>query len=135
MIESEKDSTKIAINSIIKSWLMVNFSDGNDTLILFLIKLCELQNEFYRETKDNYARVIFMDYFDGIYEKYTPLSKIVKDIKKELGEIKISSRIINNLSIKIFQNQDLRFNLKGENCKRRRNNGNSGFLCRILCWN
>ena len=97
---------------------MAGYSDGNDTLISFLIKAYELQNEFYRDTKDNYCRVIFMESFDRVYENKIALYKIIREIKNELNCDLLSSKDIKNLSIKIFQNQDLHFNLKGESCKR-----------------
>jgi hypothetical protein len=97
---------------------MASYLDGNDTLISFLIKVYELQNEFYRDTKDNYCRVVFMENFDRTYENKIALYKIIKEIKNELNSDFVSSKEIKNLSIKIFQNQDLYFNLKGESCKR-----------------
>ena len=97
---------------------MGKFSDGNSTLISFLIKNYELENEFYRDTEENYCRVIFMDNFDRSYKEKVSLYKIMKDIKDELKSENISSKTIKKLSFKIFQNQDLHFNLRGESCKR-----------------
>jgi hypothetical protein len=97
---------------------MERFSDGNSTLISFLIKIYELENEFYMNTEENYCRIIFMDNFDRSYKEKVSLYKIIKDIKNELKSKNISSKVINKLSFKIFQNQDLHFNLKGESCKR-----------------
>lgn len=118
MIESEENFTRIAINSVAKSWLMEIYSDGNDTLISFLIKTYELQNEFYNDTEDNYCRVIFMESFDRVYKNKVALYKIIREIKNELNSDSVSLREIKNLSIKIFQNRNLHFNLKGESCKR-----------------
>jgi hypothetical protein len=59
-----------------------------------------------------------MDCFDRSYKEKVSRYKIIKDIKNELKSDAISDRKLNKLSFKIFQNQDLYFNLKGESCKR-----------------
>jgi hypothetical protein len=60
--------------------------------------------------------------FDKIYYDKVSDKQIIKDIKQEIPQISsvLSDRKIRKQIIKIFQFQELNFDLKGKSCKRKR---------------
>lgn len=82
-----------------------------------LARLTELEEECKRYEKDFYCRVILGNCFDKTYYKKVKNKKIIADIKAELPSITNSQ--IKKSIIKIFQFQELNFNLRGKSYKKR----------------
>lgn len=93
----------------------------NDCLTAELIRWSEIEKEIQNYDKDFYCRVFLGSCFDKVYYNKISDKEIINDIKAELPRINetLSDKQIKKSIIKIFQFQELNFDLKGKSCKRR----------------
>ncbi|MBP3707546.1 MAG: hypothetical protein J6J36_02920 [Clostridia bacterium] len=94
----------------------------NDCLIKELVKWVEIEKEIQNYDKDFYCRVFLGSCFDKVYYDKVSDKEIISDIKAELPRISetLSDKQIKKSIIKIFQFQELNFDLKEKSCKRRK---------------
>lgn len=93
-----------------------------DCMIKELVRWTEIEKEIQNFDGSFYCRVFLGECFDKIYYDKVSDKQIIKDIKQEIPQIGsiLSDRKIRKQIIKIFQFQELDFDLKGKSCKRKK---------------
>lgn len=117
----EQDIIKILINFVRLIYVEIVIGriieNKRKDLTKELARLTELEEECKRCEKDFYCRVILGNCFDKTYYEKVKNRKIIADIKAELPSVTNSQ--IKRSIIKIFQFQELNFNLRGKSYKKR----------------
>lgn len=116
------DYDKFYVKNVVRnSKGKIKIQKETDCLIKKLVKWAEIEKEIQNYDKDFYCRVFLENCFDRVYYNKVSDKEIIEDIKLEIPKINevLSDRQIKKSIIKIFQFQELVFDLKGKSCKRR----------------